>query len=212
MIERLPLIPRIRGLIARRVERPGAYSALQRAVGSDRVWTVFLDTLLRPTPGLRILDVGCGPADVLGYLPEVDYLGIDPNPAYIEGARKRFASRGRFEAWDIAALAAQRPAPFDVILLLGVLHHLTDAQAAHILGHAAALVAPGGRLLTLDGCRTPHIPALTRFLYWADRGDFTRDQAGYEALVRPFFPRISATLRDDLLRLPYTYLALDARP
>ena len=36
-----------------------------------------------------VLDVGCGPADVLRYLPEVDYVGIDRSSTYVPEASRR---------------------------------------------------------------------------------------------------------------------------
>jgi len=203
---------KIRSLIARRVERPESYNALQRLVGSQRVWDVFINEHLRPAPGMRVLDLGCGPAEILSFLPEMDYLGVDIHPPYIEGARARYGDRGRFRACAVQDLVAEGAAPFDVVLALGLLHHLTDAEAAGILAAAARLTAPGGRLLTLDGCLEPGQSPIARLCFKADRGNYTRDRAGYEALLRPHFPQLSGSVRHDLLRLPYTYLILEARP
>ena len=48
--------------------------------------------------GAAILDVGCGTAQILRYLPEgIEYLGFDQNARYLECARNRFtARRARF--------------------------------------------------------------------------------------------------------------------
>ena len=37
----------------------------------------------------------CGPADILAFLPEIDYLGIDYLESYIAAARRGFGNRGR---------------------------------------------------------------------------------------------------------------------
>ncbi|MCB9745614.1 MAG: class I SAM-dependent methyltransferase [Alphaproteobacteria bacterium] len=211
MIERLPLLGRLRALVARRVERPESYNALQRAVGSDRVWELMLREHIRPRAGQRILDIGCGPAEVLSFLPEVDYLGIDPHAPYIEGAQARYGARGRFRVLSSSELLAEDPEPYELILLLGVLHHLSDGVADALLADARRLLAPGGRLLTLDGCYAEGQSPVARLLFKADRGRYTRDAEGYAALLRPHFPRIQAERRDDLLRLPYTYLIQEAR-
>jgi hypothetical protein len=40
--------------------------------------------------------IGCGPADILDFLPAIDYIGFDANPKYIQEARKRYKDRGTF--------------------------------------------------------------------------------------------------------------------
>lgn len=210
ILDYIPPIRLARALIARRVERPESYNLLQRAVGSDKVWKVFIGEHLRPRPGMRVLDIGCGPAEVLSYLPELEYLGVEPHGPYVDGARQRYGARGRFRQIPAEELVDEGVEPFEAVLLLGVLHHLDDRAAATLLATARKLTAPGGRLLTLDGCRAPGQSRLTRALYWADRGDYTRDEAGYVGLVRGSFGEVRSTLRHDLLRLPYSYLILEA--
>ena len=211
ILDYLPPVRLVRALIARRVEAPESYNLLQRVVGSERVWRVFVGEHLRPRPGLRVLDIGCGPAEVLSYLPEVEYLGIEPHQPYVDGARRRYGARGRFRQASAQELVAEGAAPFDVVMLLGVLHHLDDATAASMLAAARALTAPGGRLLTLDGCYAPGQSVIARAAFWADRGDFTRDEAGYLRLIRGSYAEVKTSLRGALLRLPYTYLIVEAR-
>jgi len=172
------------------------------------VWTAFVEEYLRPRRGLRVLDVGCGPADVLAYLPDVDYLGLDPHEPYIASARARHGGRGRFRCCSIGDLEGE--GAFDVVLLLGVFHHVDDRLADEIAASAARLLVHGGRLLAFDACIAPGQSAVTRFLFWSDRGRHIRDEAGYRRLVQPHFESIRATPRHDLLRLPYTHLILEA--
>ena len=211
MLRNKPWTRGLRDVTSRSLEHPELYRALQRSVGSDHVWRVFVQEYLRPYPGMRVLDVGCGPAEVLHYLPDVDYLGIDPHGPYIEGACERHGDRGRFRCCPIDALEGADAGPYDVVLLLGVLHHVDDQLSGEIAACAARLLAPGGRLLALDACRAPHQPRLTRFLFWTDRGHFIRDEAAYTALLEPHFGSVRGTLRHDLLRFPYTHLVVEAR-
>ena len=57
---------------------------------------------------------------------EVDYLGIDYSEDYIDAARHRFGGRGRFLVADVGSLGSHRLDDFDVVLALGILHHLDD--------------------------------------------------------------------------------------
>jgi len=187
---------------------PGIYSRIQALAGWDRGWAIVVAEHLRPRPGERILDLGCGPADILRWLPPVDYTGLDPSPAYIRACEQRHAGRGRFVCGRADALRAGEP--FDTVLMLGVLHHMDDAEAQAVVATAAGLLRPGGRLVSLDTCRWPGRPALTRLLWQADRGAWVRDEAGYRALVERSFGRVRTEPLHHLLRVPTTHLLMEA--
>jgi len=47
--------------------------------------------------GETIVDIGCGSATILKFIPlDAEYLGIDISENYIRAARKRFSARGTF--------------------------------------------------------------------------------------------------------------------
>ena len=197
-------------LAARRVGQPAAYSRLQRLVGSAALWERLRDEVLRPVPGQTVLDIGCGPADVLAALPPaVAYTGIDTSAEYIRGAQARFGERGRFEVGRSADWVGRADGPYDLVLALGLLHHLDDAVARAVIRDAAAL-APGGRLVTLDGCRQPGAPPWERLFYAVDRGRHVRDRSGYLSLAEGVGP-VRATLWPGALRVPYTYLVMEVQ-
>jgi len=45
--------------------------------GHSRI--LHVENYIRPRDGDRILDIGCGPGDILEFLPSVEYLGFDVN-------------------------------------------------------------------------------------------------------------------------------------
>lgn len=197
--------PRLHAWIERQMERPGVYSRIQRLVGNDRLWTRFVAEAVRPFRGMRMLDVGCGPADVLGYLPpDVDYLGIDLHPPYLVAAARRHP-RKTFREVRVEALP---DAEYDVVLLAGVLHHLDDETARAMARECRRLLAPGGRLLALEPLRRAGRSWLEEQAYAIDRGKHVR--ADYRPLLTAF-SQVNATPWERMLRLPYTYVVLEAR-
>jgi SAM-dependent methyltransferase len=56
----------------------------------------FVNLFVRPQKDDTILDIGCGPADILKYLPDVRYIGFDISQSYINAAVRRYKDRGTF--------------------------------------------------------------------------------------------------------------------
>lgn len=100
-------------------------------------------------PGMRVLDVGCGPGDV-SFLaarlvgPSGTVLGVDAAAEAIDLARSRAAEHGisgvRFEQSTIAEISLDEPV--DAVIGRLILMHLPDPEAA--LRQLAGLVQPGG--------------------------------------------------------------------
>jgi SAM-dependent methyltransferase len=61
--------------------KSSVYSLGMWALGADHARRVHISKYIQPKVGERILDVGCGPADVLEYLPSVSVTGVDFEPA-----------------------------------------------------------------------------------------------------------------------------------
>jgi SAM-dependent methyltransferase len=150
-------------------------------------------------PALRVADIGCGPCDILDYLPRggrpAFYLGIDFSQAYLEAARARAAAvgvPGEFLMMDLARLPGDAALQQELVgllelrrisrvLLLGVLHHIDDRSAVTTLDtvRRAACVES---VVTVD---VLHIPGrwINNWFCGRDRGEFVRDEAGYDALL-----------------------------
>ena len=97
---------------------------------------------------------------------------------------------------------------FDLVMAIGVIHHLNDAQAAKLFELARRVLRPGGRLVTFDGCYVPRQSRIARWMLAHDRGRFVRTQEEYLRLASAHFSKVESQIRHDLLRIPYTHLIL----
>lgn len=189
---------------------PAVYSFFQNAVGAARFRRTICNDYIKPETGDVIVDVGCGPAEILAILPDsVRYYGFDLSERYITTAREALGGRGTFWCKDISHIDAVDLPPCKVALAIGLLHHLDDAPASALIEHLGERLAPGGRVITVDPAYWPHQSKAARFLISRDRGRNVRSGRDYKALVPNVFSRVTLTRRDDLLRIPYSHAILE---
>ena len=125
-------------------------------------------------PGVRMLDLGCGPGtitiDLARRVAPGEVLGIDPSTAAIETAMKNaenaHCANVRFATGDAYALEFD-DSTFDVVHAHQVLQHLGDPIAA--LREARRVLEPGGLLAVRDSDYggffwSPPDPRLDRWL------------------------------------------------
>jgi SAM-dependent methyltransferase len=189
---------------------PRPYELLQVAVGSHVSHRTFVRDHVRPSAGSRLLDIGCGPGHILRALPsQVAYVGLDRSPEYIAAARRDWGERGDFVCAPVedASLDGRR---FDIVMAMGLLHHLDDSESASVFALANAVLAPGGRFVAVDPAYVIGQPRSARWLISRDRGAYVREPEAYAGLARPWFGSVQVTVRSDLLRVPYTHAVLAA--
>jgi 2-polyprenyl-6-hydroxyphenyl methylase/3-demethylubiquinone-9 3-methyltransferase len=115
-----------------------------------------LEQVAARAAGNDILDVGCGHGVLAALLlhgrPERRVVGIDPDVRKIEWANKSIGKspNAEFHAVTIEALAAQRPASFDCVIIADVLCLIARDTWPPFLDAARRLLRPGGQLLLKD--------------------------------------------------------------
>jgi SAM-dependent methyltransferase len=111
----------------------GYLALLERRLHSDTplTWLQQARDILAPyLPGMRsIIDVGCATGYAAKVFPELDYLGLDLEEAYLKIARAYFDGNPRvsFRNHDIVAAPTERA---DTILLNAVLEHCPSLSPA----------------------------------------------------------------------------------
>jgi len=158
---------------------------------------------------MRVLDIGCGPGYVAGWLDGVSYVGLDTDPNYIDYANRKYAGKAIFSCELLTDAYADRHKPFDFVIMMGVLHHLDDAQTLDILRIIRKVLTPKGRLVTLDGFRHPNISSAAKFFLDNDRGKYVRTKEEYVDLCCQYFQNVTAIDHPEYFRIPYTTIVLE---
>jgi len=205
---KLPL-PDLRGALA----IPAIYRLFGK-VTSRNSRLRFVGEYVRPQAGDRILDLGCGPADIFEYLKDVDYVGVDMSLAYIESAKQRYGDRATFLCKEVGGgrdSLSELP-PFDIVLASGLVHHLNDAEAIGFFELTRSVLRSDGRLVTLDPCYVKEQSPIARALMLMDRGQYVREKKEYADLASAVFNDMRISILHDLLRIPYTHIIMECRP
>ena len=191
------------------LSNPFFYIFFQKLLAHKNSGERFVKEFINPKPNARILDIGCGTAAVLEYLPgDVDYTGYDLNPAYINYAAKKFKERGKFYCKNMSDLDFKKNEIFDIVLLKGLLHHLDNKESKKIFHIASNCLRPGGYVVTLDSVYFDGQSKIARYLISKDRGQYVRTEHEYSDLARAFFPEVQTTVLHNMLKVPYTHFVM----
>ncbi len=190
---------------------PSVYDIIQGSLGQKKLYKILVSDYLNPDPKSRILDIGCGTASILDYLPqEIGYVGFDLSPSYIKAAKSKYGDRGQFYCQRVSRFTITEIALFDCVLAIGVIHHLGDSEATQLFQIAYQALRPGGRLLTIDGVFVNGQSPVAKLLLKLDRGKYTRRKEDYESLIKAVFNNVVIDIRYDTIRLPYTQCIMTA--
>jgi SAM-dependent methyltransferase len=119
------------------------HDGIERSRKRHRYYYDSLTRILRVRvpEGLRVLDLGCGAGHLLAALRPSQGVGVDVSAPAVREATERYGGeRLRFLQGDLAdpTVLERAGGPFDVILLVNVVTHLTDVQAALEALHAVS--------------------------------------------------------------------------
>jgi 2-polyprenyl-3-methyl-5-hydroxy-6-metoxy-1,4-benzoquinol methylase len=114
-----------------------AFPHVRHVIGGRVGW-------LRPEPGKRLLDVGCGGGDFLALQRFVgwDVVGIDPDAEACKAARAKYDLVVHDANLDTAPLT---PASFDVVTMIHAIEHME--RPFDSIERGLRFLKPGGRML-----------------------------------------------------------------
>jgi len=192
----------VRSLLA----SPALYRLAMRVIGGQKFHRWFIENILSLHDGQKIVDIGCGPADILSELAlAIEYVGLDISEVYIEAARRRYGQRGLFIAGSVQDWVLDaRTQGADLVLSRGVLHHTDDNEAKKIIRFAHQVLNPSGRFIFYEPCYLLWQSRRSVFMMSKDRGQNIRTEQQWKALVADIFPNTVTNIVSNVNRIGYT--------
>lgn len=191
------------------LEHPFVYDFHNWLVGADNLRKTIVKKHIGEAKGKKILDIGCGSANMLPFLAGCDYTGFDTHEPYIEHAKKMYGDKGKFFAFSVNMATVQEFNDFDIVLAVGILHHLDDKEAKELFEIAHKALKKGGKLITVDPCYTPNQSKSAKSLISKDRGQMVRTEEAYKKIATLVFSDVKSAIYDNLLRIPYTHIIME---
>lgn len=150
-----------------------------RLSGPQLAWGRRVAEGLAPSPGERILDLGCGTArltrELASQFPDVRFVGLDVSHAMLAEAGRADDGRVAFVRAEGAALPFA--AAFDAVFSAATFHWIPDHSRLFAEIHAA--LKPGGRLIAQCGGGPNLRRLLDRTHALMERRAFSRFFAGW---------------------------------
>ncbi len=188
---------------------PFVYNLSQTLLGANRTRDEIVSKYLELKGGEKILDIGCGTAELLSHLPvSVDYVGFDASQKYISAAKRKYGSRGEFFAKLVTNAIIDDYVAFDRVLAIGLIHHLDDEETLHLFALAKNALSDRGVFLSVDPCFVSGQNWFSKVIVNSDRGENVRPIEEYAELAKQVFDNVSLYHRNDLLVIPYDYAVL----
>ena len=181
---------------------PYGYRLFQKMNGANKMRRILSSEYIKAKSTDYVLDVACGTADIRPFLNECNYTGIDISEEYISYDRKVYLDSD-FICKDLNQYIGETEQKYDIIILIGVLHHLTDEEVRECLKKLPLILHTKGRIVTMDGAYVNGLSPFERMLLSADRGKYVRKIGHWKRIFDEVMPDAEYEIRKDLLYLPY---------
>jgi SAM-dependent methyltransferase len=179
------------------------YSFSQKLMSATHFRKIIVTDFIKKKPS-NILDIGCGPAEILKDIKNVYYYGFDVNKNYIEHAKKKYKYNAKFFCKNFSAKSINKKIKFDYVLLLGLLHHLNDKELILLLKEIKKVLKKNGSLLTLDNVYVNNQNFIAKKLIDLDRGENVRTKKEYLDLLKKHFKNVKSKIYHQTF-IPYTW-------
>ena len=137
--------------------RPRSYDRRMDAISRGRIRSVKEDIVREIPQGARVLEMGCGTAELASMLVGRGAVvtAFDPSPAMIEVARERVNREGIGDRLTIKHMGVEgmdglSSAHYDAVVATLVLSELSDQERRFALTHAKRVLKPEGIIVIGD--------------------------------------------------------------
>jgi ubiquinone/menaquinone biosynthesis C-methylase UbiE len=191
---------------------PLMYKFFQTLISRKSTLEMIEIEIINAPDSTSVLDFGCGLGHHSKSFNNQIYLGIEPTESCIQVANRFYARQNvQFRVGDHKTLAEYQDASFDLVLAMGVIHHMNDNDYKEFITEANRLLKPGGRLVTLDPVLHDSQRRISKWVVSKDRGEWVRGQSDYLTTLKNSFSDIDTKIFSGLLRLPYDHISVTAR-
>tara|TARA_B110001450_G_C17651386_1_gene493434 strand:+ start:28 stop:639 length:612 start_codon:yes stop_codon:yes gene_type:complete len=132
----------------------------------------------------NILDIGCGPGDFSKNFSSARYFGIDISEDYIQSARKNYGNYGKFYCKSVSDLSDISLPNIDIVIMRGVLHHLSDEEVQTTLKLLIPILNSGAKLVSIDPVLLKRQNRIAKIFIKNDRGKCVRTDIGYANVLK----------------------------
>ena len=186
------------------INNPLIYKIIQSVMSG----TSFRNSIIKKNitkSNLKILDIGCGPAQIIEHLPQCDYYGYDIDQRSIQYAKKKYYQKNfHFYCKKFNKTELKKLPKFDFIIFFGILHHLSNKEVYEILKLCKKIMKKNSKLLTEDPILLENQNVIAKFLIKKDRGLNVRDKQEYINLLKKHFKKIKNKVTHQYF-IPYTW-------
>ena len=195
-------------IIRRILNSSRIYNLFGKIIGNRSHYN-FIRDCIGDVSNKRVLDLGCGTGSILKSLTnETRYVGVDLSEDYIATAKEQFANRktAEFYCEDLNSFISHYNDQFDIIVMKGVMHHISDAEINSAMLTIKKLLAPSGSFHSYDGAYTDNMNLIAKWLLKLDRGQYVRHKNEWIALMEKHWSKCDYAIRTDTLKLPYSVI------
>ena len=132
---------------------------------------------------LNILDIGCGPGNMIKYLNFNKYFGFDTDERYIEYAKKNF-KKCNFYCETFSKSSIKKISKVDTVILFGILHHINNKEVNELLKSIKLALKNKYKIIILEPVYEDGQNIIAKLLIKNDRGKFVRTSKEYIKLFK----------------------------
>ena len=128
---------------------PIIYNAYQKIIFRKDSKNNIFNNYIKVNKKDLVLDVGCGPGNYRDLIKSENYYGIDINCKSIDQAKEIYP-KDHFDCLPVQEISNKVNKKFDKIILLGLLHHISDQDALNLFNDLKNIAMPETKIFCLD--------------------------------------------------------------